>query len=136
MDIFQIWSKIFKSDLVFVYKKKSLFLAFWGPAKVSRPLVIRCWKQKKPQKIELAGLAGPKCTEQNFGPFYHAISKFLDFIGWTNRDKLFVVQKPNLKVFGFFEVYLSNKRAFGLVGQPQQLARKKFRPLKLKFRFL
>ena len=38
--IFQIWSKIFKSDQVFVYTKKSLFWAFWGPAKVSRPLDI------------------------------------------------------------------------------------------------
>ena len=38
--IFQIWSKIVKSDRVFVYMKKSLFWAFWGPAKVSRPLVI------------------------------------------------------------------------------------------------
>ena len=38
--IFQIWSKIVKSDRVFVYMKKSLFSAFWGPAKVSRPLVI------------------------------------------------------------------------------------------------
>ena len=38
--IFQIWSKIFKSDQVFVYTKKSLFWAFWGPAKVSGPLDI------------------------------------------------------------------------------------------------
>ena len=38
--IFQIWSKIFKSDQVFVYTKKSLFWAFWGPAKVSRLLDI------------------------------------------------------------------------------------------------
>ena len=32
---------------------------------------------------------------------------------------MFVVQKPNLSVFGLFEVFLNNKRAFGLVGQPQ-----------------
>ena len=38
--IFQIWPKILKSDPVLVYMKKSLFCAFFGPAKVSRPLVI------------------------------------------------------------------------------------------------
>ena len=38
--IFQIWSKVVKSDRVFVYMKKSLFWAFWGPTKVSRPLVV------------------------------------------------------------------------------------------------
>ena len=38
--IFQIWPKLLKSDPVLVYMKKSLFWAFFGPPKVSRPLGI------------------------------------------------------------------------------------------------
>ena len=59
--IFQIWSKIIKSDRVFVYMKKSLFWAFLGPAKVLRPLVITKVGagSEKTQKMELATLADP-----------------------------------------------------------------------------
>ena len=52
--IFQIWSKIFKSDPVFVYMKKSIFWAFLGPAKVSMPLVITKFharSEKTPKKL-------------------------------------------------------------------------------------
>ena len=48
--IFQIWSKIFKSDRVFVYMKKSLFWAFLGPPKVSRPLGIT---KEGPQSVKV-----------------------------------------------------------------------------------
>ena len=79
--IFQIWSNIFKSDPVFVYVKEIIILSILGAGKT------RCSELKKKWKIELAALAGPKCAEWTFGPFYHAISKIFDFIGRTTEDK-------------------------------------------------
>ena len=68
--IFQIWSKIFKSDQVFVYTKKSLFWAFWGPAKVLRPLAITkvgAGSEKNPKNG--IGCSGrPKMPRSNFRP--------------------------------------------------------------------
>ena len=135
--IFQIWSKIFKSDRVFVYMKKSLFWAFWGPAKVSRPLVITkagAGSEKTPKNW--IGRSGrPKMRGVNYWPVLGRNLKNFGFY-WPNHGRqIFVVQKPNLTVFGLFEVFLNDKRAFGLVGPPQQPAQKKFRPIKLKCRF-
>ena len=118
--IFQIWSKIVKSDRVFVYMKKSLFWAFWGPAKVSRPLVITKAGagSEKPPKNWIGRSGRPKMRGMNFWPVLGRNLKNFGFY-WPNHERqFFVVQKPNLSVFGLFEVFLNNKRAFGLVGQP------------------
>ena len=118
--IFQIWSKIFKSDPVFVYTKKSLFWAFWGPAKVLRPLVITkvgAGSEKTP-KNGIGRSGRPKMPRMNFWPVLPRNLKNFGFY-WPNHERqFFVVQKPNLSVFGLFKVFLNNKRAFGLVGQP------------------
>ena len=135
--IFQIWSKIVKSDRVFVYMKKSLFWAFWGPAKVSRPLVITKAGagSEKPPKNWIGRSGRPKMRGMNFWPVLRRNLKNFGFY-WPNHGRqIFVVQIPNLSVFGLFEVFLNNKIAFGLVGQPKQPAHKKFRPIKLKCRF-
>ena len=68
--IFQIWSKIFKSDQVFVYTKKSLFWAFWGPAKVIRPLDITKAgaESEKPPKNWNGRSGRPKLHRTNFRP--------------------------------------------------------------------
>ena len=118
--IFQIWSKVVKSDRVFVYMKKSLFWAFWGPAKVSRPLVViklGAGSEKTP-KNGIGRSGRPKMPRMNFWPVLPLNLKNFGFY-WPNHERqFFVVQKPNLSVFGLFEVFLNNKRAFGLVGQP------------------
>ena len=72
----------------------------------------------------------------NFWPVLPRNLKIFGFYWPNHRRQIFVVQIPNLSVFGLFEVFLNDKRAFGLVGQPLQPAQKKFRPLKLKCRFL
>ena len=118
--IFQIWSKIVKSDRVFVYMKKSLFWAFWGPAKVNRPLVITkagAGSEKTPKNW--IGCSGrPKMRGMNFWPVLRRNHKNFGFY-WPNHGRqIFVVQKPNLTVFGLFEVFLNDKRAFGLVRLP------------------
>ena len=68
--IFQIWSKNFKSDPVLVYMKKSLFWAFWGPAKVSRPLVITKGgaQSEKTPKNWIGGSGRPTMRRMNFWP--------------------------------------------------------------------
>ena len=118
--IFQIWSKIFKSHPFFVYMKKSLFWAFWGPAKVSRPLVItkfHAWSKKTPKNW--IGRSGrPKMPRMNFWPVLPRNLKIFGFYWPNHRRQIFVVQIPNLSVSGLFEVFLNDKRAFGLVGQP------------------
>ena len=84
--IFQIWSKIFKSDQVFVYTKKSLFWAFWGPAKVSRPLVITklgAGSEKTPKNW--IGRSGrPKMPRMNFWPVLRRNLKNFWFY-WPNH---------------------------------------------------
>ena len=118
--IFQIWSKVFKSDRVFVYMKKSLFWAFWGPAKVSRPLVITKAGagSEKPPKNWIGRSGRPKMRGMNFWPVLRRNLKNFGFY-WPNHGRqIFAVQKPNLTVFGLFEVFLNEKRAFGLVGPP------------------
>ena len=68
--IFQIWSKIFKFDQFFVYMKKSLFWAFWGLAKVPRPLVITkvgAGSEKNP-KNWICRSGRPKVHRMNFRP--------------------------------------------------------------------
>ena len=84
--IFQIWSKFFKSDPVFVYMKKSLFWAFWGPAKVSRPLVITkvgAGSDKNPKNW--IGRSGrPKMRRMNFWPVLRRNLKNFGFY-WPNH---------------------------------------------------
>ena len=79
--IFQIWSKIFKSDQVFVYTKKSLFWAFWGPAKVSRPLVITKLgaERENPPKNWNGRSSRPNLPRMNFRPKIHATQPFVYF---------------------------------------------------------
>ena len=49
----------------------------------------------------------------NFWPVLPRNLKNFGFY-WPNHERqFFVVQKPNLSVFGLFEVFLNNKRAFG-----------------------
>ena len=118
--IFQIWSKIVKSDRVFVYMKKSLFWAVWGPAKVSRPLVITkagAGSEKNP-KNWIGHSGRPKMRGMNFWLVLGRNLKKFGFY-WPNHGRqIFVVQKSNLTVFGLFKVFLNDKRAFGLVGPP------------------
>ncbi len=80
---------------------------------------------KKTRKMELSALASPKCSERTLGQKIHATDPFVYFFCPHHLRQIFVVQKPNLSVFGLLEVLLNNKRAFGLVGQPKQPAHKK-----------
>ena len=80
---------------------------------------------KKPRKMELAALAGPKCPDRTLGQITAATDPFVYFFRANHGRQIFVVQKPNLSVLGLLEVLLNNKRAFGLVGQPKQPAHKK-----------
>ena len=73
---------------------------------------------KKPRKIEMAALAGPNCTERTLGQKIGATDPFVYFFCPNHGPHIFVVQKPNLSVFGILEVFLNNTRVFGLVGQP------------------
>ena len=84
--IFQIWSKNFKSDLDLVYMKKSLFWVFWGPAKVSRPLVIAKGgaRSEKPPKNWIGGSGRPKRSRGNFWPVLGRNLKFFWFY-WLNH---------------------------------------------------
>ena len=83
--IFQIGPNILKSDPVFVYMKKSFFWAFWGPPKVSRPLVItkEGARSEKTPKSWIGRSGRPKMQKMNF---------------WT-------VLASNLKIFGFYWPY-------------------------------
>ena len=74
----------FQSGFLTVFKKNHYFEQRLAGLKSVPNKVLEV---KKTQKIELASLVGPKCPKWTFGPFYHTISKFLDFIGRTNRDK-------------------------------------------------
>ena len=80
---------------------------------------------KKPRKMELAALAGPKCPDRTLGQITAATDPFVYFFRANHGRQIFVVQKPNLSVLGLLEVLLNDKRAFGLVGQPKQPAHKK-----------
>ena len=73
---------------------------------------------KKPRKIEMAALAGPICPDRTLGQISGATDPFVYFFCPNHGPQIFVVQKPNLSVFGILEVFLNNKRVFGLVGQP------------------
>ena len=66
----------------------------------------------------MAALAGPICPEWTLGHKIGATDPFVYFFCANHGSQIFVVQKPNLMVFGILEVFLNNKRAFGLVGQP------------------
>ena len=92
--IFQIWSKIIKSDRVFVYMKKSLFWAFSGPAKVSRPLVIiklGAGSEKTPKNG--IGCSGrPKMRRSNFRPKNWHNRPFCIFFCPNHWRQIFVVQ--------------------------------------------
>ena len=91
-----------------------------GPAKVSRPLVIiklGAGSEKTP-KNGIGRSGRPKMPRMNFWPVLPRNLKNFGFY-WPNHGRqIFVVQKPNLTVFGLFEVFLNDKRAFGLVGPP------------------
>ena len=84
--IFQIWSNIFKSDHVFVYMKKSLFWAFLGLAKVSRPLVITKVGagSEKPPKNWIGRSGRPKMRRMNFWPVLRRNLKIFWFY-WPNH---------------------------------------------------
>ena len=73
---------------------------------------------KNSREMELATLASPKCAERTLGQKIHATDPFVYFFCPNHGPQIFVVQKPNLSVFGILEVFLNNKRVFGLVGQP------------------
>ena len=79
---------------------KNSHWAFFGPAKVSRPLVIpkEGARSEITKKIDLEALAGPQCAKWTFGRFYAAISDFFWFY-WPNHIiQIFVVQpKHNSK---------------------------------------
>ena len=109
----QIWP-------IFCVHEKSLFWAFWGTEKVPRPLVITkvgAWSEKTPKNW--IGRSGwPKMRRMNFWPVLRRNLKIFWFYWPNHRRQIFVVQIPNLSVFGLFEVFLNNKRAFGLVEQP------------------
>ena len=85
--IFQIWSKIFKSDQVFVYTKKSLFWAFWGLAKVSRPLDITKVgaRSEKTPKNWIGRSSQPKMCKMNFRAKNSRNRPFCIFFWWDNR---------------------------------------------------
>ena len=80
---------------------------------------------KKPRKIELATLAGPKYADRTLGQKIGATDPFVYFFCPKHCRQIFLVQKPNLSIFGLLDVLLNDKRAFGLVGQPKQPAHKK-----------
>ena len=67
----------------------------------------------------------PDVAGSNFRPKKWRNRPFCIFFCPNHIRQIFVVQKPNLSVFGLFEVFLNNKREFGLVGQPKQPAHKK-----------
>ena len=73
----------------------------------------------------MAALAGPICPEWTLGQISGATDPFVYFFCPNHGPQIFVVQKPNFSVFGILEVFLNNKRAFGLVGQPKKPANKK-----------
>ena len=73
---------------------------------------------KKPRKMELASLAGPKCPDRTLGQITAATDPFVYFFRENHGRQIFVVQKPNISVFAILEVFLNVKRAFGLVRQP------------------
>ena len=118
--------------------KNHYFEHFGGRQRLSglKTLPKQVLKVKKPRKIEMAALAGPNCTEPTLGQKIGATDPFVYFFCPNHGRQIFVVQKPNLSIFGLLEVLLNNKRAFGLVGQPKQPSHKKFRPRKLQCRFL
>ncbi len=60
----------------------------------------------------------PDVAGSNFRPKKGLTDPFVYFFCPNHIRQIFVVQKPNLSVFGLFEVFLNNKREFGLVGQP------------------
>ena len=67
---------------------------------------------KKPRKMELAALASPKCAERTLRQKIHATDPFVYFFCPNHWRQIFVVQKPNLSIFGLLEVLLNDKRAF------------------------
>ena len=95
--IFQIWPKMFKSDRVLVYMKKSLFWAFWGPAKVSRPLVITKGgaRSEKNPKNWIGGSGRPKRSRVNFWPVLRRNLKIFWFY-WPNQQRQIFVVQPTL----------------------------------------
>ena len=69
----------------------------------------------------LLTFAGPQNAKNNdFFMYTKTRSDLKNFeLYWPNHERqFFVVQKPNLLVFGLFEVFLNDKSVFGLVGQP------------------
>ena len=60
----------------------------------------------------------PDVAGSNFRPKNAATDPFVYFFCPNHIRQIFVGQKPNLSVFRLFEVFLNNKREFGLVGQP------------------
>ena len=95
--VFQIWSKIFKSDPVFVYMIKSFFWAFWGPAKVSRPLVIpkAGARSEKTQKNWIGRSGRPKMRRMNFCSVPGRNLKNFWFY-WPNHWRQIFVVQPTL----------------------------------------
>ena len=83
---FQIWPCF--SDPVFVYMKKSLFWAFWGPVKVSRPLDITkvgAGSEKTP-KNWIGCSSQPKMCKMNFRAKNSRNRPFCILFWWDNRS--------------------------------------------------
>ena len=104
--IFQIWSKNFKSDPVFVYMKKLLFWAFWGPAKVSRPLVITKVGagSENPPKNWIGRSGRPKMRRMNFRPKNSRKRPFcIFFLPEPQKTNFYSSANP---VLGFLKLYM------------------------------
>jgi hypothetical protein len=85
--------------------KKTLFWAFWGPAKVPRPLVITkvgAGSEKSP-KMELAALAGPKCPDRTLGQISAATDPFVYFFARTTEDKFLYFRNKILAFWDFWK---------------------------------
>ena len=107
--IFHIWPKNFKSDRVLVYMKKSCFWAFWGPAKVSRPLVNTkegARGEKTPEKLYWQLWLGQTVQSKHLARSAPQSQKILILLAKATKTNFCSSANP---VLGFFEILEARK---------------------------